>query len=131
MKNIIQSLAMFFAFWAMVNAQVHYDKGRLTIDKVQLLQDYNDSLAYYYIPTYPRLAINEQGDFEFLCMKYVGKAEKDNGGLFHALFEFRMEDKELQRLEKKLQAKVRDAVIKGPYTAIGKYERRGSCSWRL
>lgn len=94
-------------------AQVHYDKGRLTIDEVQLLQDYNDSLSYYYIPQYPRLAINDNGDFEFLCLKYVGKGEKDNGGLLHALFEFRMEQDTLRKIENKLQSKIRDAKIKG------------------
>ncbi|WP_109302599.1 hypothetical protein [Aquimarina sp. AU474] len=95
-------------------AQVHYDKGRITIDELQLLQDYNDSLTYYYIPQYPRLAINDKGDFEFLCMKYVGKEEKDNGGLLHALFEFRMEEDKLKNVEKKLQSKIKDAKIRGP-----------------
>ncbi|MEX0290264.1 MAG: hypothetical protein AB3N14_14245 [Flavobacteriaceae bacterium] len=114
MKNVIYSIAIVLAFCTVANAQVHYDKGRITIDKVQLLQDYNDSLTYYYIPTYPRLSLNEKGDFEFLCMKYVGEKKEENGGLFHALFEFRMEEKEQERLEKKLQAKVKDATIKGP-----------------
>ncbi len=95
-------------------AQVHYDKGRITIDELQLLQDYNDSLTYYYLPQYPRLAINDEGEFEFLCLKYVGKGKKDNGGLLHALFEFRMEEEQLKKAEKKLQSKIKDAKIKGP-----------------
>ncbi|GAA3628036.1 hypothetical protein [Flavivirga jejuensis] len=113
MRNIIYILCI-CVFSNTILGQVKYDQGRITVDKVQLLQDYKDSLAYYYIPQHPRLAINEKGDFEFLCMKYVGKEEKDNGGLFHALFEFSMEEKKLKKLEKQLQAKIKDAKIKGP-----------------
>ncbi|WP_394750113.1 hypothetical protein [Spongiimicrobium salis] len=114
MKQFISTILVCLAFGPALMGQVHYDKGRILIDNVQLLQDYNDSLTYYYIPRHPRLSINEKGDFEFLCMKYVGAEKKDNGGLFHALFEFRMEEKILQKLEKKLGAKVKGATIKGP-----------------
>lgn len=114
MKKLISILICSLLFYTAMYGQVHYDKGRIAIDGVQLLQDYNDSLTYYYIPQYPRLAKNDQGDFEFLCMKYVGAGKNDNGGLIHALFEFRMEDKDLEKLENKLQSKVRDAKIRGP-----------------
>ncbi len=114
MKQFIIIVVLGLVIQTHILAQVHYDKGRITIDELQLLQDYNDSLTYYYIPKYPRLAINEQGDFEFLCMKYVGSGDHDNGGLIHALFEFRMEEDTLKKIEKKLQAKIRNAKIKGP-----------------
>ena len=114
MKKILCILLFCLACITILQAQVNYEKGRMIVDKVQLLQDYSDSLTYYYIPRHPRLSINDKGDFEFLCMKYVGKEEKDNGGLFHALFEFRMEEDELSKLEKKLQSKIKDAKIKGP-----------------
>ena len=113
MKHIIFTLCLYFCSISLMG-QAKYDQGRITIDKVQLLQDYSDSLSYYYIPQHPRLAINDKGDFEFLCMKYVGVEEQNNGGLFHALFEFRMEEKKLEKLEKKLQSKIKDAKIKGP-----------------
>jgi len=112
-KHIYITLLAYMTIWSAL-AQVHYDKGRLTIDQTQLLQDYNDSLVYYYVPRYPRLAINQDGDYELLCIKYVGEQEENSGGLFHALFEFRMEDEDLKKLEKKLGSRVKGARIEGP-----------------
>jgi hypothetical protein len=70
-------------------ALVKYDEGGLIIDGVQLLQDANDELSYYYLPQYPRLATKEDGEtLEFLCVKYVGQSGKAERRLFHALVEF-------------------------------------------
>ena len=52
-------------------AVVNYEKGRITINNVVLLQDADDPSAYYYLPPYPTLARNKQGDFEFVCLKFV------------------------------------------------------------
>ena len=62
-------------------ALVKYDEGGLIIDGVQLLQDANDELSYYYLPQFPRLATKQDGEtLEFLCVKYVGQAGKASGG---------------------------------------------------
>ena len=95
-------------------ALVHYDIGRRTIDGIQLLQDVNDPLAYYYIPQYPRLASKSDGTFELLCLKYVDVAGGTNGGLFHALIEFSLPPETLQAIEKKLRTEVPGARIAGP-----------------
>src|SRR5690348_3177150 len=71
-----------------LHAQVKYDEGSRFINGVQLLQDKDNPNAYYYIPRYPKLATNDDGTFELLCMKYVGNKGEPSGGLFHALLEF-------------------------------------------
>ena len=71
-----------------LTAQVNYENGRMVINGIQLLQDSNDSDSYYYMPDYPRLALKEDGDFELLCMKYIGQGGNASGGLFHALIQF-------------------------------------------
>lgn len=95
-------------------AVVHYDQGRLLINGVQLMQVYNDPLSYQYIPQYPRLAQKEDGTFELLCIKYVGKDGQDNGGLFHALVEFTLPPETITELESELQNIKQGAKIVGP-----------------
>ena len=65
-----------------LSAVVKYDEGRMMIDGIQLLQDNSNPLEYYYLPQYPKLAKNEDGSFEFLCIKYVGENKESSGGLF-------------------------------------------------
>src|SRR5689334_5371268 len=70
-------------------ALVNYDQGQRQIKGVQLLQDFNDPTAYYYVPQFPRLATKEDGTFEIVCLKFVDtKEDGASGGLFHALIEF-------------------------------------------
>lgn len=95
------------------HALVHYDQGRLTINGVTLLQDYNDPTTYYYLPQFPRLATKEDGTLELLCLKYVDEAGGTNGGLFHALVEFTLPDDVITRLERELGKKVEGAKIAG------------------
>jgi hypothetical protein len=96
-----------------VAALVSYDQGQMTINGVQLLQDYNDPTLYYYLPQYPRLATKRDGTFELLCMKYVDEAGGTNGGLFHALVEFSLPEDVVENLEEELRKKVAEASIAG------------------
>jgi hypothetical protein len=94
---------------------VKYDEGRIEIDGIQLLQDSDNALAYYYIPPYPRVSVQPDGEFEFLCLKYVGGEKKsDNGGLFHALIEFSLTPAEGEELAKQLRDRIPGAVLMGP-----------------
>lgn len=95
-------------------ALVSFDTGQRTINGIQLLQDYEDPSAFYYLPQYPRLATKDDGTFEFLCLKYVDQAGGTNGGLFHALVEFTLPPDVLAELEKELKKEVAGARIVGP-----------------
>jgi len=97
-----------------ITAQVNYDEGRLLINGIQLLQDSNKPDTYYYIPDYPRLATKEDGDFELMCMKYIGQEGNASGGLFHTLIQFDLPKEVLKDLEKELQEKKGGAKIAGP-----------------
>jgi len=87
-----------------------YNDGMVTVKGVQLLQDRDDPNAYSYLPQYPRLSTRDNGDFELLCMKYVGKGGADtNGGVFHALIQFSLPEEWIPELETKLQEKTGNA----------------------
>lgn len=90
------------------------DDGRRLVNGVQLLQDHADPKAYYYVPTYPRLAENGDGTLAFLCMKYVDPKGKTGGGVFHALIEFSLPPRVVADLEKELQKQAAGARIVGP-----------------
>lgn len=113
---------------------VKYDVGRRTVMGVQLLQDYQEPSVYYYIPTYPRLASNPDGTFDFLCLKYVDPKGKSGGGLFHCLVEFTLPDSALQALNKELQKQVPGARIAGPVPLLpteGKEGEENSGSFKV
>lgn len=105
--------------------QVHYDQGRRMIMGIQLLQDSQDSLAYYYVPRFPRLARKDDGAFELLCLKYVGADGESSGGLFHALFEFGLPVDMTDSLEAALQAEVSGARLVGPVPMLQATEDGG------
>jgi hypothetical protein len=96
------------------SALVNYDVGQRSIRGVQLLQDYNDPKAYYYLPQYPRLATRADGSLELLCLKYVDGAGGTGGGLLHALVEFSLPADVLADLEAELKKQVGGARIVGP-----------------
>ena len=121
MKNLFTLLCLWLCV-SSVFATVKYDEGRLQLiikDEIQgdlilqLLQDSEDENAYYYLPQYPRLATKGE-HFEFLCMKYVGGKEEDNGGLFHALVEFTLPPDILEKAEKELKKQSANGKIVGP-----------------
>ncbi len=109
-----------------VPAIVKLDEGSRLIKGVQLLQDYSDASAYYYVPIFPRLAtkkeaVSPDGEgakaepvFEFLCIKYVGRDNIASGGLFHALVEFTLPPEIIEGLEAELKKEVPGGRIVGP-----------------
>jgi hypothetical protein len=97
-----------------VQALVRLDEGRLMVRGIQLLQDYSDPKSYYYVPTYPRVAVNDDGTLSFLCLKYVDPAGKTGGGLFHALIELSLPAEEIAEVEKELKVIAPGAKIVGP-----------------
>lgn len=111
LKNLL--IALFLGCSICSLAIPKYDDGRLTILGVVLLQDSEDDNAYYYVPQFPRLAMNDHDQFEFLCLKYVGKKPEDNGGLFHALVEFSLTEQEIAAIETELKKKSSRARIVG------------------
>lgn len=117
MKPIKQSAIFFLLFllspWG-TYALVKYDEGRRTVNGIQLLQDSDDPLAYYYLPQYPRISTKDDGTLDLLCLKFVGKDDQTNGGIFHALIEFSLSPEELQELKSALNTEVPGARIVGP-----------------
>ena len=76
-----------------------HDGGALLGRAAQL--DAEDPLAYYYLPQYPRVARNEDGQFQFLLLKQVGGDAP--GGIFHALIEFTLDEAIVERVQAKLE----------------------------
>lgn len=83
-----------------LQAAVNYDAGVLTLEGVQVLQDAEDPTAYYYLPQYPRVSRNANGDLQFLLLKQVGGDAP--GGIFHALIEFTLDEDVVDRVQAKL-----------------------------
>ncbi len=93
---------------------VKYEEGRIEINGIVLLQDSENENAYYYLPPYPRLSVDNEGNFEFLCIKYVHPDGKESsGGLFHALIQFALPQEEKLALEAELKKKFPKAVLMG------------------
>jgi len=113
-KVLILAILIAVGICRPADALVKMDEGRMTVKGIQLLQDYADPTSYYYVPTYPRVATNEDGTFQFLCLKYVDPAGKSGGGLFHALVEFTLPGDIVADLEKELRKSVPDGKIVGP-----------------
>ena len=115
MKKINLFLAIILIIQCNLLSQVKYDEGRVIVNGIQLLQDKDDPLLYYYLPQYPKLAEKEDGGFELLCLKYVGRGgDETNGGIFHALVEFTLPDDLFDPLLKGLRKIVPSARIGGP-----------------
>lgn len=114
-KLRFKSLLLFLLLFTYTSyALVKYDEGRITINGIQLLQDSEDPLAYYYLPDYPRISIDENGAFEIMCMKYIGQGNNTNGGLFHALIQFDLPKEIVEEVEAELQKQFSGARIVGP-----------------
>ena len=106
-------LVVCFFYGSTSYATVKFDGNCFLIDGVLLLQDADDTLAYYYSPKYPTLAMKNDSTAEFLFMKYAGAENQSSGGLFHALFEFTISDAELAGILIKLKKKIPKAHLKG------------------
>ena len=111
-KNLLLAILVFTG--ALSEAQVKYDEGSRFINGVQLLQDKDNANAYYYIPKYPKLATNDDGSYQLLCMKYIGGKNEPSGGLFHALLEFTLPADSVASIEKKLKQEFPAATVVGP-----------------
>lgn len=93
---------------------VKYEEGRIEVNGIVLLQDSENENAYYYLPPYPRLSVDQDGNFEFLCIKYVSPEGKEaSGGIFHALVQFALPADEKVALEAELKKKFPKAVLMG------------------
>jgi hypothetical protein len=115
MKKILITLIAVSVLSGPLQALVKYDEGRLMINGIQLLQDKDDALLYYYLPQYPKLSVKDDGSYELLFLKYVGQGGAEtNGGIFHALVEFTLPDDMLQKLTTDLKKAVPGARIAGP-----------------
>ena len=128
---------IFLVGWAcllagMCHAVVKYDEGRIEINGIQLFQDSESANAYYYLPPYPRISQLQNGDFEFMCTKYVGvNGQEGSGGLFHALVQFSLTKDELVALEKKLKEKFPQAMLMGPVPMMENEEEKGISGFRI
>lgn len=116
MRYTIKSTGLLLTLFICLHAasQVKYDEGSRMINGVQLLQDKDDPNAYYYIPRYPKLATNDDGTYQLLCIKYVGTKAETSGGLFHALLEFSLPQDSVTAIEAKLQKEFPRAKLVGP-----------------
>ncbi len=110
---IILSLIPLLAIQSAYAASVNFDAGVLNIKGVQLFQDAKDRSKYYYLPQYPRLATNDDGDFELILTKYVGGKDGSNGGIFHALIEFSLPDELLTQVREGLEQVKPGATLEG------------------
>lgn len=110
---LILSLLPLLTIHSAFAASVNFDAGVLSIKGVQLFQDAKDRSKYYYLPQYPRLATNEEGDFELILTKYVGGKDGSNGGIFHALIEFSLPDELLAQVREGLERAKPGATLEG------------------
>lgn len=94
-------------------ALVSYDEGRRTILGISLLQDVNDQSLYYYIPPYPTVSHNENGDLEFLCLGFIDAKSNMSGGILHFLCEFKLPEEGVKALQKALEEEVPGAKLAG------------------
>jgi len=111
--NKILVTLFYLLFILNCHGQVKYSGLNYTVNGVQLLQDANNLKNYYYLPNTPKIATNSNGNFEFLFIKYEGNESDDDGGLFHALFEFSLEEDQIKDLTKFLKSKNPDATLVG------------------
>jgi hypothetical protein len=110
-------------------AVVMYDEGREIIDGVSFLRDKEDSNAYYYLPTAPRVVLDPQsGKPKILAVKFVDTDGQTSGGIVHFLFSLELPPERIEELQTALAKKVPGATIKGPVTlrAEGDEEAAGA-----
>ncbi len=92
---------------------VWYDRGRLTIDEVELFQDADDPSRYYYLPPAPALALNEDGTPQLLCIKFVDPEGQSSGGLLHFLATLRLSEERRSEIAEELDEQAPGAELAG------------------
>ncbi len=101
------------------SALVHYEKGRLEVNGVLLLQDYDDKNIYYYVPPSPRISTKKDGALELSCVKFVDPEGDVDGGMLHLLVEFSLPPEDLESLREKLKKEQPGAELRGPIALVG------------
>src|SRR4030042_4964335 len=94
-------------------ALVRYDTGRMTLGGVELFQDADDPMRYYYLPTAPSLALWESGAPQLLCIKFVDPQGNASGGLLHFLATLELPPDQIAELEKELTKKLPGGKLAG------------------
>lgn len=94
-------------------ALVSYDEGRRTILGISLLQDVKYPDRYYYIPPYPSVSRNAEGELEFLCLGFIDAKSNMSGGILHFLCEFKLPDEAVKALQEALEEEVPGAELAG------------------
>lgn len=98
-----------------VFAVVMYDEGREFIDGIALLRDKEVPTDYYYLPTAPRVVIDEGTQKPKISLvKFVDPAGETSGGLVHFLFSLDLPPEQIESLNDKLGKQVPGARLKGP-----------------
>lgn len=113
-KRLLPSILAVLLLAGPALALVHYEKGRLELNGILLLQDYEDSKVYYYVPPYPRIGEKKTGELELSCVKFVDPEGDVDGGLLHLLVEFSLPDDELAALRDALAKEKPGAELRGP-----------------
>lgn len=107
------------------DSQVKFDGRSFILDGILLLQDREDTSAYYYLPKFPVISTQRDSSLEFLCIKYIGADEQSSGGIFHALFEFDVPEQLLASVEHELQEQLPEAYIKSRVPILPNTSRNG------
>lgn len=108
-------LTVFVAtFAANSYALVNYEAGQLELNGVLLLQDTQDSKAYYYLPTAPRVSTRSDGGLELSVIKFIDPDGETSGGLFHMLVTYTLPPDELEALREALKQEQPGARLLGP-----------------
>jgi len=94
-------------------ALVSYDEGQRTVLGIALLQDVKNPDQYYYIPPFPSVSVNANGDLEFLCLGFIDAKSNMSGGIIHFLCEFKLPDEAVKELQEALEEEVPGAEIAG------------------
>lgn len=92
--------------------------------QLQCFPSAQDSNVYYYLPSNPHVALNEENKHEFSFTRYVktqtsdsgegGIVDADGGGIVHFLVDYTVSDKQLARAIESLQEDNDEASLRGP-----------------
>lgn len=123
--HLIFALTVIWFFGYPLNAQPMYQEGSLNLLGVTLLQDFQDKSRYYYIPPIPRISQKADSTFELMFIKYTGKTKDSNGGIFHAMIDFKLSQEEVYEVEKELKKINHNARITGPVDLLENKAREG------
>lgn len=92
--------------------------------RLQCFPSVDVSDEYYYLPSNPHVALNEEGKHEFSFTRYVegspeaegtgGLVEAEGGGIVHFLVDYTVPDSRLDAAREALREISEDAVLRGP-----------------